>query len=133
TSNAPARDVLTLGDTLSILSGCPPVAMKQRVTRKGVRLNVRFDGCTGLDGRARLTARIDRDCRTMRGTFKAKKDRVRTPFTAAAAVCGDGVFARDRREARAAGAGCAPCGADCTCAGPTTTTTSTTLPPGTCV
>jgi hypothetical protein len=91
-SRAPARDVLMLGDTLSILSGCPAVAFRQRVTRKGVRLNVRFDACNGLTGRARLTGRIDRECRTMRGVFKAKKDHIRRPFTAAASVCGDGIF-----------------------------------------
>ena len=132
-ASAPARDVLTLGDTLSVLSGCPAVAIKQRVTRKGVRLNVRFDACTGLTGRARLTGRIDRECRTMRGVFKAKKDHIHTPFTAAASACGDGIFDPDAGEACDAGAGCAPCAADCTCAGGPTTTTSTTLPGGSCV
>jgi hypothetical protein len=132
TPSAPVRDVLTLGDTISILSGCPPVVVKQNVTKKGVRLNVRFDDCTGLTGRARLTGRIDRECRTMRGVFKAKKDHIRVPFTAAASACGDGIFDPDAGEGCDAGAGCAPCAADCTCAG-STTNTSTTLPAASCV
>ena len=135
TGPVPPPDVLTLGDTIEIQSGCPQVALAQRVTRRGTRINVVFRGCLGFTGNARLKARIDRPCLGMRGVFRAKKDGIRKPFTAARSVCGDAIFDPAGGEACDAGEGCAA-GAcsDCTCATTTTTTTtSTSLTSTTCV
>ena len=123
----PAIDVLTVGETIAIASGCPAVASNARVTRRGTRIDLTFPSCAGLAGRARLKARIDRPCRTMRGVFRARADRLRTKFRATRSTCGDGIFDPDAGETCDAGLGCGGSSCvDCICAGGTTTTTSTT-------
>jgi glucose/arabinose dehydrogenase len=133
-ASAPARDVLvTTGETVEILSGCPASRLRQRILRRGTKLKAVLRGCTGFVGAARLMGRIDTACSGMRGVFRARQDGVRTAFDADRSACGDGVFDPDAGEACDAGQGCsADACVQCRC-GVTTTTTSTSLTTTTCV
>lgn len=140
------RDVIAIGDTIAIASGCAPIQMRDRVTKQGTKFNLTFRDCDGFMGAARLRGQIDPSCLTMHAVFRSKKDHMRTEFTATRSVCGDGIFDPAAGEACETGV---PCGAgtcvECACVGattstapvtttlaiPTTTVTPTTAPPTT--
>jgi glucose/arabinose dehydrogenase len=132
--------VIEIGDTIAIPNGCPAVPLRQRVTRRGTKVNVVLRDCSGLTGPVRLKARIDPTCLTMRGVWRSRKDHLRIEFTANRSVCGDGLVDEEGGEQCDAalcsgGATCESCvcvGTSTTSTTVTTTTTSTTGTTTTC-
>lgn len=126
-------DALVLTATrIAIESGCPPATLRLHGTPRGTLVRATFRHCVGIRGRARLRGRIDLACTTLRGTFVAKKAKVRRTFIASSlATCGDGIW-QPALEQCDAGSGCATglrCTGACRCepdAGTTSTTGTTT-------
>jgi len=117
----PGGEVVVLENrTLAVGTLCAARKAKLRATRKGTRGKVVFRkrGCTGVQGKVRLSALITVSCSMMDGTLKAPK----TPpvdFHAATSACGDGVVDAGNGEACDGAAGCAAqesCTPGCTCA-----------------
>ena len=131
-----APDVVRIGDSIEILSGCPAVNVKTRLQKSGTSLKATFKGCSGLAGNATLKGKIAAGCATMKATFRSKKDKIKTPFTATLSVCGDGRFdpenGNEECDAGQGACGAGACNAECVCTSlptttvaPTTTSTST--------
>jgi YVTN family beta-propeller protein len=101
---------------------CAARRAKLRRTRRGTAVAVTFPrgGCTGVNGKVRLTALVTDKCATMTGRLKAPRaDAV--SFTAAASVCGDGVIdpgIGDECDGRGSATGCSAgktCNGSCRC------------------
>jgi hypothetical protein len=83
-------DAVSFSATLvGIQSGCPAVEGRVRGTRRGTKVKARWESCSLIVGRARLSATVDAlTCNTMTGTFRAPKSRVKVPFTATRSTSG---------------------------------------------
>ena len=114
------------GRMVSVQSGCPAAKARVRGTRKGTKVRVRWKSCPGLVGAAVFKGTMMEECRTLAGTFTARKAGIVKPFIASMSLCGDGVW--DPAGGESCDAGVGPCGAlcsSCACPGevPTTSTT----------
>jgi hypothetical protein len=75
---AAVPDELVLGEdgTLSLASGCPAVAAKQKGSKKGNKLAAKWTKkqglCTGMAKTATLKASFDAACNALAGSFKSK-------------------------------------------------------------
>jgi hypothetical protein len=119
-AGATSPDVVAIGSTISIGSGCSPVSVKRKTKKKGTTLKAVWkSGCTGVTGKVTLTGKIDAACGTVSGTVRGKKAKLKRAFTATRSSCGDGV--RDAgAEACDAGSGCVKgqsCTNACACEG----------------
>ncbi len=106
--------------TIAIGTLCAARRAKLRRTRRGTQVQVTFPrgGCSGVDGRVRLTALIADACSTMTGRLKAP-GAAAVPFSAAASACGDGVIdAGNDEQCDGSATGCGveqTCSTDCRC------------------
>ena len=79
----PGVDVVAVSATqIAVDSGCAPAVVRVRGTRHGTRVRATFRECRDVKGKARLKGLIDIGCTTLEGTFIAKKEHVRRPFSA---------------------------------------------------
>ncbi len=117
---AVAPDTIVIGSTISIGSGCAPVRVKVKGSKKGTTVSAAWPkGCAGAAGKVTLSGKIDSACRTLTAKVRGKKAKLKRDLTATRSSCGDGVFDRDG-ESCDAGAGCTggqTCGATCSCGG----------------
>jgi len=124
----PGVDVVAVSATqIAVDSGCAPAVVRVRGTRHGTRVRATFRECRDVKGKARLKGLIDIGCTTLEGTFIAKKEHVRRPFSATLSTCGDRAWDAGA-EACDAGTGCAVdahCTAACACEPGAETTTTT--------
>lgn len=121
-------DILVIGSTISTASGCPPVPVKLKATKKGTVVKAaRWSSCAGLTGKAKLSGKIAAGCGSFSGVFRAKKSKVRRTVTAGRSTCGDGALDTSTESCDGT-AGCAAgttCRIDCTCSDPSACTTAT--------
>lgn len=111
-------DAVIVGDTASIASGCAPVRVRVKATKKGTRLTAKWKSCTGITGKAQMTGTIDPTCQTLSGKLRAKKAKLKRTFTATLGRCGDGVVDAGAGEVCEGGGACTggTCNAaTCTC------------------
>src|SRR5213080_2551532 len=126
TPNGEPDAVVIDGISVSLMSGCGATSARIRVAKRGTKVNAVWPSCGGLRGKARLKARIDRTCKTMTGTLRARRERWKRSFSAELSECGDGIVDIDGGEE------CDPPGTvACDDRCHFTTTTSTTAPPPT--
>ncbi len=122
-----APDILVIGDTISIASGCPPVPVKLKATKKGTIVKAaRWSSCTGLTGKAKLSGKIASGCASFSGVFRAKKSKVRRSVSAGRSVCGDGALDAGSEDCDGV-SGCptgTTCRTDCTCSDPSACATA---------
>jgi PKD repeat protein len=120
-------DILVIGSTISTASGCPPVPVTLKATKKGtVGKAARWTSCSGLTGKATLSGKIAAGCASFTGKFKAKKSKVRRTVSAGRSTCGDGALDATT-EGCDGTTGCVAgttCRADCTCGGSGTCVTT---------
>ncbi len=110
---AASPDVVAVGSTISIGSGCAPVTVKRKTKKKGTTLKAVWkSGCTGVTGKVTFTGKIDAACGTVSGTVRGKKAKLKRTFTATRSACGDGVHDAGG-ETCDVGTGCAK-GQSCT-------------------
>jgi cell division septation protein DedD len=125
----PEPDVVHVdGKMVSVQSGCAAAKARVRGAAKGTKVRVRWKSCPGLVGPAVLSGTMMEQCRTLAGTFTAKKAGIAKPFIASLSLCGDGVW--DAAGGEECDAGLGPCGdlcTACTCTGGGATTTTTTV------
>ena len=71
-------DAILIADRqVSTESGCAAVTARRKRTRHGTRLTATWRSCTGLSGRARLTATLDATtCETLTARFKARRAKI---------------------------------------------------------
>jgi PKD repeat protein len=87
-----APDTIVLGSTVSIGSGCPPVEVKLKGSKRGTTVKAVWrSGCTGLSGKIVLGGRIDKTCTTLTGMVRGRKAKLRRRFSATRSTCGDGL------------------------------------------
>ncbi|HEV7731095.1 MAG TPA: PKD domain-containing protein, partial [Candidatus Binatia bacterium] len=113
-------DILVIGSTISTTSGCPPVPVKLKATKKGTIVKAaRWSSCAGITGKAKLSGKIALGCTSFSGVFKAKKSKIKRAVSAGRSSCGDGAL--DVAVEVCDGAtGCTKgttCRTDCTCSG----------------
>lgn len=130
---APAT-VVVQGNQIGAGSHCPLRKGTVHATTKATKLMGRWPTCGSAFKSAALNASISSDCKSMTGTFRAKKLKSQG-FQARKSECGDGVFDAGNNEA-CDGGGCPggqTCTTDCRCVTPdvTPTTTTTTITPTT--
>src|SRR5438067_2076057 len=124
TLNGEPDAVVIDGISVSLMSGCGATSARIRVAKRGTKVNAVWPSCGGLRGKARLKARIDRTCKTMTGTLRARRERWKRSFSAELSECGDGIVDIDGGEE------CDPPGTvACDDRCHFTATTSTTVPP----
>src|SRR5438445_5485590 len=124
TLNGEPDAVVIDGISVSLMSGCGATSARIRVAKRGTKVNAVWPSCGGLKGKARLKARIDRTCKTMTGTLRARRERWKRSFSAELSECGDGIVDIDGGEE------CDPPGTvACDDRCHFTATTSTTVPP----
>lgn len=114
-----APDALAIGTTIASASGCPPVTVKRKATKKHTRVAARWTSCPGITGKAVLKGKIGADCVSFTGSFRAKKSKIKRSVAATRSTCGDG-FVDATAEACDGPSGCAVgqlCGTSCTCGG----------------
>jgi hypothetical protein len=126
--------MLLAGGQLSIGALCPPVTAIVKGSKRKTRVKALWPSlCNGIEGTAKLTAKIVHGCTTLKGRFK--QPAASEKFSGTRSRCGDGVLDAKVGEQCEALADC-PGGAtsceSCLCIGPSTTTstsstTSTTL------
>lgn len=118
----PGGEVVVLeNETIALGTLCAAREAKLRRTKKGTKVKVVFrkGGCTGVDGKVKLTALITDNCSTLAGKLKAPKT---TPveFSAATSVCSDAVVdTGSGEECDGSATGCeagAVCTLTCRCA-----------------
>ena len=90
-------DTVSFSTTLiGVQSGCAAVEGRVRGTAKGTKVKAKWLSCTGLVGPAKLIALVDTaTCGVMTGTFRARRDGIKLPFTAtraSTATCTDDTF-----------------------------------------
>ncbi len=108
---APEAIVIT-GKQVSFGNICRSTNATLKATAKGTRVKATFRSCTGLHGKAKLTATIEPSCEMMSGTVKVPRSRIKASFRARHSTCGDGVVDPGAGEQCDAGAGC-PAGLEC--------------------
>src|SRR5437773_316169 len=124
TLNGEPDAVVIDGISVSLMSGCGATSARIRVAKRGTKVNAVWPSCGGLRGKARLKARIDRTCKTMTGTLRARREKWKRSFSAELSECGDGIVDIDGGEE------CDPPGTvACDDRCHFTATTSTTVPP----
>src|SRR5205809_794937 len=124
TPNGEPDAVVIDGISVSLMSGCGATSARIRVAQRGTKVNAVWPSCGGLKGKARLKARIDRTCKTMTGTLRARREKWKRSFSAELSECGDGIVDIDGGEE------CDPPGTvACDDRCHFTATTSTTVPP----
>lgn len=126
-------DVIVVGSTIALESGCAPIATQLKATRKGTVVRARWKSCSGIAGSARLVGTIAADCRTFTGRFLAKKAKLKKTVTGTLSSCGDGTVDSGAGEQCDGAAGCAAgatCTGACTCtpSGPNTAPTAAVAP-----
>ena len=65
------------GISISLTSGCGSTSGKMTLARTGTKVNAVWPSCDGLRGKVRLRARIDPTCRTMTGTLRARRGKLK--------------------------------------------------------
>ena len=60
------------GGKILVASGCPPVDVVLRGSRRGDKLKLSWPSCRGLAKKVKLSARIDPSCRTLKGKIRSK-------------------------------------------------------------
>ena len=86
----PSADALVVGPTtVELAPRCPEAAFRVSPAGRGWRLVARWSRCADRS-RVVVRARLTADCTLVRGAVAARASR-RTPFTAIASRCGDGV------------------------------------------
>src|SRR5882724_12486118 len=98
TPNGEPDAVVIDGISVSLMSGCGATSGRIRVVKKGTKVNAVWPSCGGLRGKARLKARIDRTCKTMTGTLRARREKWKRSFSATLSDCGDGIIDIDGGE-----------------------------------
>ena len=127
TPNGEPDAVVIDGIRVSLTSGCGATSGRIRVAKRGTKVNAVWPSCGGLRGKARLKARIDPTCKTMTGTFRARREKWKRSFSAKLSECGDGIVDIDGGE-ECEPPGTVPCDDRCQLGNgspPTTTTTVT--------
>jgi hypothetical protein len=77
------------GGQVSIEGVCPPTRARLRHGKRRTRLKARWQGCTNLPGRVRLSGTIaGDDCSTLTGRIRAKRAGMRRQFSAKRTVGG---------------------------------------------
>jgi hypothetical protein len=109
-------DALVLGEdgTLSLASGCPAVAAKQKGSKKGNKLAAKWTKkkglCTGMAKTATLKASFDPACDALAGSFKSKG--VQRAFTAQRLQLGSPSLAPALETARSVTGSVGPAGGE---------------------
>ena len=98
TPNGEPDAVVIDGISVSLMSGCGATSGRIRVAKTGTKVNAVWPSCGGLRGKARLKARIDRTCKTMTGTLRARREKWKRSFSAKLSECGDGIVDIDGGE-----------------------------------
>jgi hypothetical protein len=82
--------ILIDGTQVSVVSGCPALAARRKLTKKGTRLVAVWQGCGSLAGRVKLIAFLDAaTCESLTARFKGKK--VKRHFSVQVEVPSDAV------------------------------------------
>jgi hypothetical protein len=133
TSEGNVATLVVEGTQVALEGTCNPVHGNVKATKNGTTVAARFGTCGSAHG-VKLKASIRRDCSSMTGTVKAKKQHA-VHFTAGRSSCGDGIVDAGTGEQ------CEPpatsgCDSSCRAASTTTTvpvggTTTTTVPTAT--
>src|SRR5436309_4480769 len=86
------------GISISLTSGCGSTSGKMTLARTGTKVNAVWPSCDGLRGKVRLRARIDPTCKTMPGTLRARRGKLKISLSAKLSECGDGIVDIDGGE-----------------------------------
>src|SRR5262249_34557164 len=87
------QDGITIAQQASLDSGCSPTdKVSVRPGRTRTKVVARWSSCHGMKGAARLRATIDSACESLRGTFVARRARIRRALRATLSTCGDGIL-----------------------------------------
>src|SRR5207249_5457984 len=86
------------GISISLTSGCGSTSRKMTLARTGTKVNAVWPSCDGLRGKVRLRARIDPTCKTMTGTLRARRGKLKISLSAKLSECGDGIVDIDGGE-----------------------------------